>query len=479
MTRLVPLLVLFVILVAAVGCASSATPGPSPAATTTLPREPTLAPIATASPTGRLAATATPTESPNTGDGDETQVSPALCAPTAPLGVSVGDSWTLAGSIKVTGPFPGEIPQDADSQSATFLVTETGDWVERIRGGDEKIFEDSRVIIAVTREIRDATGGILSTDEQQDVGVAASVVSLSPVLNLAWECHKAAWLAGWPGGEPAVEERLLPSGVTAVVFSSVLQSPLPGEGSEMSVEFRHGWDKLTGRTVLQETSATGSRDGAAFSMDMTMELVSDFKDPVVGAPEWLRSLIRRLENEPVANPPLAITQYEYRGQPVYYVPPRCCDIFSDLYDADGNIIGHPDGGTTGQGDGRISDFFETRSNESVIWSDERGHDPDLVETPAPIESVEILILESFPPQYNVTVVSGLPNSCVSFAGYRLESREDTIKIKMINHKPADSQVLCAMVYGTVETRISLGSDFESGTKYTIEVNDVTETFVAQ
>ena len=93
--------------------------------------------------------------------------------------------------------------------------------------------------------------------------------------------------------------------------------------------------------------------------------------PTTGIPEWLTDLINRLENEPVANPPASITRYEYKGQAVYFLPQRCCDIFSDLYDADGNIIGHPDGGITGQGDRRVSDFFEVRINESVIWRDQR------------------------------------------------------------------------------------------------------------
>ena len=34
-------------------------------------------------------------------------------------------------------------------------------------------------------------------------------------------------------------------------------------------------------------------------------------------------------------------------------------------------------------------------------------------------------------------------------------------------------------YRTVETVIPLGSEFESGEAYTVVVNDVTETFVAQ
>ena len=67
---------------------------------------------------------------------------------------------------------------------------------------------------------------------------------------------------------------------------------------------------------------------------------------------------------PVANPPASVTRYDYKGNTVYFVPQRCCDIFSDLYDAEGNIIGHPDGGITGQGDGRVPDFFQERTTKS-------------------------------------------------------------------------------------------------------------------
>ena len=113
---------------------------------------------------------------------------------------------------------------------------------------------------------------------------------------------------------------------------------------------------------------------------------------------WQTALVRKLENEPVANPPTSLTQYGYKGQVVYYMPQRCCDIFSDLYDASGNIIGHPDGGITGQGDGRVPDFLAERENEFIVWKDERTHDPGLVQAQAPIESVDVLTLESFPPQ---------------------------------------------------------------------------------
>ncbi len=198
--------------------------------------------------------------------------------------------------------------------------------------------------------------------------------------------------------------------------------------------------------------------------------------PTSEVPAWLSDLIRRQKSEPVANPPAFIAQYEYNGQTVYFLPQRCCDIFSDLYDADGNIIGHPDGGITGQGDGLVPDFFEVRRNETIIWRDQRAYAPDLVQVTAPIESVEVLIMESFPLQYSVIVVSGLPNACVSYGGYRLERDGNTIRVEMVNWKPSDLQIACAEIYRTVETMIPLGSEFESGKTYTVDVNGVAVSF---
>lgn len=88
-------------------------------------------------------------------------------------------------------------------------------------------------------------------------------------------------------------------------------------------------------------------------------------------PEWVAALIARLESEPVANPPASITRFDYRGQPVYYLPPRCCDIPSTLYDAAGAVLCSPDGGFIGRGDGRCAGFFTERTNEHNVWRDKR------------------------------------------------------------------------------------------------------------
>ena len=88
-------------------------------------------------------------------------------------------------------------------------------------------------------------------------------------------------------------------------------------------------------------------------------------------PGCIKKMIREFQQEEKQNPPRSIYSYTYNGNLVYYVPPVCCDFFSDLYDSDCKLIAHPDGGFTGRGDGRAGDFIETRKGEKLIWKDER------------------------------------------------------------------------------------------------------------
>ena len=107
-------------------------------------------------------------------------------------------------------------------------------------------------------------------------------------------------------------------------------------------------------------------------------------------------------------------------------------------------------------------------------------EPAKVEVPAPIESVQVLIAESFPPQYFLEVVSGLPNGCVEFDRYDMSRSGTRVQVKVTNLAPAPgADVACTDNYRTVQHNIVLGTDFEPGTTYTAVVNGVTETFVAQ
>jgi hypothetical protein len=96
------------------------------------------------------------------------------------------------------------------------------------------------------------------------------------------------------------------------------------------------------------------------------------KEPTTkGSPPCIERKIQEMANAPVANPPARVYSYRYKGQTVYYIPAKCCDIPSLLVDAQCNTICSPDGGLSGQGDGRCPDFFNSRTEETLIWEDPR------------------------------------------------------------------------------------------------------------
>jgi hypothetical protein len=66
---------------------------------------------------------------------------------------------------------------------------------------------------------------------------------------------------------------------------------------------------------------------------------------------------------------MSVTRYAYRGKEVYYIPPHCCDIRSQLFDAECRTICQPDGGLTGRGDGKCPDFMTARSGGELIWKE--------------------------------------------------------------------------------------------------------------
>ena len=102
---------------------------------------------------------------------------------------------------------------------------------------------------------------------------------------------------------------------------------------------------------------------------------------------------------------------------------------------------------------------------------------------SPIESAEIMVLESVPPQYQLRVVSGLPkgSGCSQFNGYEIRrSESNDIEVIVTHHEVADRMVMCTADFPIVETFVPLGSDFVSGEKYTVRVNsDKVTSFSAQ
>ncbi len=113
----------------------------------------------------------------------------------------------------------------------------------------------------------------------------------------------------------------------------------------------------------------GANKNKDTSSAVTDKRTIDKADPIL--PGCIKKMIREFQQEEKQNPPRSIYRYTYNGKPVYYVPPVCCDFFSDLYDNECKLIAHPDGGFTGRGDGKAGDFIQIRSDEKLIWKDER------------------------------------------------------------------------------------------------------------
>jgi hypothetical protein len=97
---------------------------------------------------------------------------------------------------------------------------------------------------------------------------------------------------------------------------------------------------------------------------------------------------------------------------------------------------------------------------------------------APIDRLDVRVLESSPPQYVLNVRAGLPSGCAEKNRHDAERVADAITVTVLNWMPAVSRP-CTLIYGSYELNINIGSDFRPGTTYSVNVNDKQTIFVAQ
>ena len=96
---------------------------------------------------------------------------------------------------------------------------------------------------------------------------------------------------------------------------------------------------------------------------------------------------------------------------------------------------------------------------------------------APIHAVDIFFMESFPVQIGVRITGGLRDGCTTFHDAVVIRTGNTINITVTVQKPQG--VFCPAVYTFFEKNLNLGSDYKTGTSYTVKVNDYTSSFVYQ
>jgi inhibitor of cysteine peptidase len=96
---------------------------------------------------------------------------------------------------------------------------------------------------------------------------------------------------------------------------------------------------------------------------------------------------------------------------------------------------------------------------------------------APIEDVQIIMLESFPVQVNVSVRGYLPDACTGISEVTQERAGNEYKIEITTVRPKDTA--CADVIEPFQESIRLDVvGLEAGV-YTVDVNGVTQTFELQ
>jgi hypothetical protein len=97
---------------------------------------------------------------------------------------------------------------------------------------------------------------------------------------------------------------------------------------------------------------------------------------------------------------------------------------------------------------------------------------------APIDGVEVRILESNPPQYMLSVRAGLPSGCAEKNRHEVQRVAEAIRVTVLNWMPTGNPP-CTMIYGSYELNVNLGTDFRHGTTYFVSVNNKRTSFVAQ
>ena len=84
-------------------------------------------------------------------------------------------------------------------------------------------------------------------------------------------------------------------------------------------------------------------------------------------PPCLLEKITAMTQDPGSGSPRSVTRYIYKQQTVYYMVAPCCDKFNIVYDSACNVLGHPDGGFTGRGDGKMPNFKNEAVEQKVVW----------------------------------------------------------------------------------------------------------------
>ena len=201
------------------------------------------------------------------------------CLPAAPLGVAVGDSWTVHGIVALDLGEGGDRSSNIELYT-TFTITGVDDGGLEIDGGTQQV-EHGRVSVQVDLVRAMVTGQWLSTRQESLASTTVAITDLAPAVTLDWECHRRTWLRssgdgpdGGAEGQRSVEDSVLPSGMEVVVFTVEQDDSDPEEDRVAGRVTGVGYDKQTGRMVLKRTLTYGLQGEETFG-ESSVETVVD------------------------------------------------------------------------------------------------------------------------------------------------------------------------------------------------------------
>jgi PKD repeat protein len=254
-----------------------------------------------------------------------TLLNSAAVADTYTLNVTDSAGWNL-------GTLPNTVTLDA--LKSTNLTLEVG-----LPNTDNNVN-----VITITASSQADSTVVATMQVQVDVELPIVVEPEKVTLTITQPANGTVSAEGIDCGEDCTEDY--------EVNSEVTLTATPNEG--------YNFVNWTGACIGTETCQV--------TMNEAKEVTANFEEVVAcDSTTWLNDLIAKFKNDLNSNPLHSIYQYDYQGKTVFYVPPQCCDQYSTLYDACGNVMCAPDGGITGTGDGTCPDFFSARQNETVIF----------------------------------------------------------------------------------------------------------------
>ena len=80
----------------------------------------------------------------------------------------------------------------------------------------------------------------------------------------------------------------------------------------------------------------------------------------------IQQKIETFKSEPKGSPPQSILQYPYHKKRVFYIPPQCCDQYSEVFDDNCNLTRPSRWRHCGRGDGKAGKFWKDATDSITM-----------------------------------------------------------------------------------------------------------------